>query len=636
MQTDYQKYIHKSRYARWRDEDGRRETWGETVQRYVDFFADKFMDRGEYASSKDFLRSAITNLEVMPSMRCLMSAGKALERDNVAGYNCAYLPIDHPRAFDEAMYILLCGTGVGYSVERQCIQRLPEVAEEIYETDTTIKVSDSKIGWASAFRELLSLLYSGKEPQWDVSRVRPAGSRLKTFGGRASGPEPLERLFRNAVRIFKGARGRNLTSLECHDLMCYIADTVVVGGVRRSACICLSNLSDDRMRTAKYGEWYLENPQRALANNSVAYTEKPDFRSFLNEWATLYKSKSGERGIVNREAFRKKCRKIGRDENHEWGMNPCGEIILRPNQFCNLTEVVIRPEDTLETLKTKVRYATILGTLQATLTDFRYLRPIWKKNTEEEALLGVSLTGIMDHPIMSGRSDASKWGSVVSQDLPDWLEELKQVAKETNEEWANILGINSAAAITCCKPSGTVSQLVDCSSGIHPRLFPYYIRTVRTDRCDPLGLMLAEQGVPYSQDQYNYYFRFPMKSPEYSTLAKDMSALEQLKMWKIYADYWCDHNPSQTIYYTEDTFMEVGQWVWSHFDQIGGLSFFPHTDNVYENNPYIEITKEKYEELASTFPQEIDWDALVTYEKVDSTTGTQEYACSALGGCEIA
>jgi ribonucleoside-diphosphate reductase alpha chain len=441
MITDYQKYIHKSRYARWREEDKRRETWDETVARYLDFFTARTMDVPEYTSRVESLRDSITNLEVMPSMRCLMSAGKALDRDHVAGYNCAYMPIDHPRSFDETMYILLCGTGVGFSVERQFVQKLPEVAEEMFDTDTTIKVADSKIGWASALRELISLLYSGKCPQWDMSKVRPAGSRLHTFGGRASGPEPLNRLFANAVRIFKGAKGRKLTSLECHDLVCYIADTVVVGGVRRSACISLSNLSDDRMRSAKYGEWYHDSPQRALANNSVAYTEKPDFRSFLREWETLYKSKAGERGVVNREAFKKKCAKIGREKDYDFGTNPCGEIILRPNQFCNLTELIVRPEDTLETLRVKVRTTTILGTLQATLTDFRYLRPIWKKNTEEEALLGVSLTGIMDHPIMSGRSG--------EETLIEWVTILRQTAKETNEEWARILGINPAAAITC-------------------------------------------------------------------------------------------------------------------------------------------------------------------------------------------
>lgn len=856
--SSYQEYIHKSRYARWLDKEKRRETWEETVDRYIKFFYDKI------PNSKDALelREAILSLNVMPSMRCLMTAGEALERDHIAGYNCSYLPVDHPRAFDEAMYILMCGTGVGFSVERQFISKLPDIAEEFYETETVIQVRDSKMGWACALRELISLLYSGRVPRWDISRVRPAGARLKTFGGRASGPEPLERLFRNTVTAFKKAAGRKLNSIECHDLMCWIADTVVVGGVRRSACISLSNLTDDRMRRAKYGEWYETQPQRRLANNSVAYTERPDFESYLSEWVNLYKSKSGERGIVNRVALKKKCDSIGRDSNYEFGVNPCfhgdtlidtvegrrkisditestyvysmdstgslcikkasasfvtkiapvievkftngsikvtedhkiytlnrgwveaaklkegdklnpltrqrrgaaycgvklgsedkssirmehrlvwesvngciepecdvhhidgdtynnsinnlemihhsthssltryscdnnhqvkdnvtgrftltekskkqikplpehlksnlhqycvvveitqvssqskvyditvedthclvangivahncGEIILRPNQFCNLTEVVVRPEDSLDVLKNKVRLATILGTLQATLTNFRYLRKVWQDNTEEERLLGVSLTGIMDHYVMCGYDGI----------LIDWLKELKQVAKETNIVWAKKLGISPATAITCVKPSGTVSQLVNSSSGMHTRQFKYYIRRVQNDIKDPLTKVLITQGVPYTQDSSVYYFNFPMKSPDSALTAKDISALEQLELWKKYQEHWCDHNPSQSIYYEDNDFMGVGQWVWDNFDTIGGLSFFQLSNNVYDNSPYVEITKEEYERLVKEFPKEIDFDKLSEYEKEDNTTGMQEFSCSG-GQCEL-
>lgn len=637
MKNDYQQYIFKSRYARYLPEEGRRETWEETVGRYIAFMVSKHRVLGDTFDGTqtdipaNVLKDSILNQEVMPSMRALMTAGKALERDHVAGYNCAYLPIDHPRAFDEAMYILLCGTGVGFSVERQSINKLPEVSEEFYETDTTISVADSKIGWASALRELISLLYAGKEPKYDLSKVRPAGSRLKTFGGRASGPGPLEALFKNAIRIFRGAAGRKLNSLECHDLMCYIADAVVVGGVRRSACISLSNLTDDRMRRAKTGSWFLEteNPQRGLANNSVAYTEKPDLESFMKEWKTLYKSKVGERGIINRTAFQKKAKAIGRDPDHEFGVNPCGEIILRPFQFCNLTEVIVRPEDTLDDLKRKVAHATILGTLQATLTDFRYLRKIWKRNCEEEALLGVSFTGIMDNKGMCEVRDG--YSSHKEYTLPYILRELKQIAIETNKVWADKLGINKAAAITCVKPSGTVSQLVNSSSGIHPRHYKYFIRTVRNDKKDPLAQFLVEQGVPYVEDDNDYLFRFPMKAPSHSITQDEIGAIEQLKLWKIYADHWCDHNPSQSILYTDDDFLEVGAWVWKNFDSIGGLSFFPHNDHVLENSPYMPITEEEYQERKEGFP-DVNWEDF--NETEDTTTGSQEYACVS-GQCDI-
>ena len=630
---DYQRYIHTSRYARWLEKEKRRETWNETVNRYIDFFSNRFDD--VHNGTWDNLRDSILALEVMPSMRCLMTAGKALERDNVAGYNCSYRAVDDIRAFDEIMYILLCGTGVGFSIERQYINSLPAVAEEFYESDTTIVVADSKIGWASSYRELISLLYGGKIPKWDMSKIRPAGSRLKTFGGRASGPEPLIELFEFTVNIFKEASGRQLRSLECHDLVCKIADIVVVGGVRRSALISLSNLTDERLRSAKSGAWWTDNPQRALANNSVCYTECPDIGIFLKEWISLYESKSGERGIFNREASRRVAERNGRrDPDHDFGTNPCSEIILRSKQFCNLTEVVVRPEDTLDGLKEKVRLATILGTLQSSLTGFRYLSSKWKKNTEEEALLGVSLTGIMDHEVLSGQGCMLGEGW---KGLPEILEELKEVAIETNKEWAERLGINPSSAITCVKPSGTVSQLVDSSSGIHPRYSRTYIRTVRTDKKDPLYEFLKDCGVPVEdaigKEGSTAIFSFPVKAPEGSIFRDGMGAIEQLELWKIYATYWCEHKPSITVYVREHEWLEVGAWVYRNFDICSGISFLPHTDHIYKQAPYQEITEEEYNELVKDFP-EIIWEDFDTYESEDNTTSTQELACTA-GGCDI-
>lgn len=647
LPTDYQSYIHKSRYARWREDLGRRETWEETVERYIEFFKhDIAVGGSEYI---DELRKSILNLEVMPSMRVLMTAGEALARDNVAGYNCSYLAVDNVRAFDEAMYILLCGTGVGFSVERQYINQLPEVAEEFHETDTTIVVADSKIGWAKSFRELLSMLYNGQIPKWDVSKVRAAGEKLKTFGGRASGPQPLVDLFEFAIGLFKHAAGRKLNSLECHDLMCKMADIVVVGGVRRSALISLSNLTDERMRGAKSGQWWVDNGQRALANNSVCYTEMPDIGIFLKEMESLYESKSGERGIFNREAAKKAAGKSGRrDTDYDFGTNPCSEIILRSKQFCNLTEVVVRPEDDWDTLKRKVQYASILGTLQSTLTNFRYLSKAWKKNTEEERLLGVSLTGIMDHPVLSGTDLGNLDGfldfvypdditATWHFDLPLILQELKEVAIETNKEWADKLGIPASTAITCVKPSGTVSQLVDSASGIHPRYSEYYIRTVRTDKKDPLYHFLKEQGVPVEdaigKEGSTAVFSFPMKAPEGSVMRNDMSALEQLELWKIYAEHWCEHKPSITVYYRDEEYLDVMAWVYKNFDLCSGISFLPHSDHVYKQAPYQEIDKETYEKLVAEMPA-IDWEKLVEYESDDMTTGSQELACKG-GACEI-
>jgi ribonucleoside-triphosphate reductase len=636
---EYSQFIATSRYARWLPAEGRRETWEETVTRYVDYMVSQAMSTSSYSideSTYHALRESILNLEVMPSMRALMTAGEALDRDNVAGFNCSYLVINRQRAFDELMYILMCGTGVGFSCEKDEVKHLPTVAESMHETDSTIVVSDSKIGWASAFRELISLLYAGKIPKWDLSRVRPSGAPLKTFGGRASGPEPLEYLFRYSVDVFCNAAGRRLNSLEVHGLVCKIAEIVVVGGVRRSALISLSSFSDDRLRHAKSGRWWERNPEYALANNSVAYTEKPDMESFLREWLALVESKSGERGIFNRQASQKQAGRNGRrDGDYSFGTNPCSEIILRDRQFCNLSEVVVRASDSFEGLKQKVRWATILGTLQATLTDFRYLSKAWKDNTEEEALLGVSLTGIMDHPVLNGEDYCFDDGPPT---LDDILQELKEVAIETNREWAEKLGINQSAAITCVKPSGTVSQLVDSASGIHPRYSEYYIRTVRADKKDPLAMMMVDQGFPVEDDvmkpDSTYVFSFPMKAPKDAIFRNDRTAIEQLEHWLTYQRHWCEHKPSVTIYVTESEWMTVGAWVWEHFDEMSGVSFLPHSDHTYQQAPYQEINQEHYEELLSKMPAGVDWSTVGNYEKEDNTKGSQTYACSG-SSCDI-
>jgi len=622
----YQQFIHKSRYARWLPEQKRRETWAETVNRYVAFW----VDRGQLdqkTSAKMF--DAIHNMDVMPSMRCMMTAGDALAKDNVAGFNCSYLAIDSPRSFDELMYVLMCGTGVGFSVERNFITKLPVIAETFHKTDSVIVVADSKIGWASAFRELIAMLYAGKIPKWDMGKVRPSGARLKTFGGRASGPEPLVDLFNFCVEVFTKAAGRKLTSIECHDVVCKIADIVVVGGVRRSALISLSNLSDPRMAKAKSGNWWELEGQRRLANNSVAYTEKPDFESFLGEMQNMYESKAGERGIFSRIAAQKIAARNGRrDPEQDFGTNPCSEIILRSNQFCNLSEIVVRPEDTLKTLKDKAEMAAIIGTLQATLTDFRYLRNVWKRNTEEEALLGVSMTGIMDHYLLS-KGD--------SKDLTKWLEAVRDVAIDTNKAWAEKLGINQSAAITCVKPSGTVSQLVDSASGIHPRFSKHYIRRVRSDNKDPLAIFMGQSGFPVEQDimsPTSAVFSFPVKAPETSVTVKQVGAMQQLELWKAYQNHWCEHKPSITVYYTDDEFLQVAQWIWENFDLCSGISLLPYSDHVYQQAPYEDISAEEYDKLVAEMPVGVDWNDLEKYEEEDNTTGSQELACVG-GACEI-
>lgn len=612
----YEQYIHKSRYARYLPEKQRRETWSETVARYIEFFRDK-LDSATAAK----LEAAILNLDVMPSMRALMTAGEALERDNVAGFNCSYLPIDNPRAFDELMFILLCGTGVGFSVERQYVNKMPEVAEEFFDTETVIQVADSKIGWAKSFRELISLLYSGQVPKWDVSKVRPAGEPLKTFGGRSSGPDPLVDLFKFTVEVFKKAAGRKLSSIECHDLCCKVADIVVVGGVRRSALISLSNLTDDRMRRAKSGEWWMESPHRGLANNSVCYTEKPDFESFLAEWTSLFESKSGERGLFSRPAAKAIAARNGRrDPDYDFGTNPCSEIILRPNQFCNLSEIVLRSNDTRESFLQKVEIATILGTLQATLTNFRYLRKCWADNTQDEALLGVSITGVMDNTKISGDAEL--------------LAEARELSVAVNETWAAKLGINQSTAITCVKPSGTVSQLVNSASGCHPRFSKYYVRRVRADKRDPMSTALIDAGVPYEEDKFNpatWVFSFPMKAPARSVTTSEMGAMEQLRVWSALQEHWCEHKPSITVYYKDSEFLEIGQWVYNNFDTVSGISFLPYSDHSYVQAPYEEIDEKTYKEMLKTMPKTINWD-INEYE--DMTEGAQNLACVA-GACEV-
>ena len=643
LPTEYQSFIHLSRYARWDYSETRRETWEETVDRYFNFFKDHLKENCNYeVPEKELkeLRKAVVNLDIMPSMRCLMTAGEALKRENVAGYNCSYVKVDSPRSFDEILYILMNGTGVGFSVEEEYVNKLPSVAEEFYETESVIVVRDSKLGWAKALKELYGMLWMGQIPTWDVSKVRPAGSPLKTFGGRASGPEPLEELFKFSVNIFQNAKGRKLKSVEAHDLVCKIAEIVVVGGVRRSALISLSNLGDREMRYAKSGNWWETNVQRALANNSVNYKEKPDVGTFMREWLSLYDSKSGERGIYNSMSAKRTTDKLNqkkdkdgnniirRHAREDFGTNPCSEIILRSREFCNLTECVIRGWDDAKSLKKKVRLATILGTWQSTLTNFKYLTGEWKRNCDEERLLGVSLTGIMDNGITNGGAGG----------LGERLTELRNETVKTNQIWAEKLGIPNSAAITCVKPSGTVSQLVDSASGIHARHNPYYIRTVRGDNKDPITKFMKAEGFPSEPDvtkpNHTTVFSFPMASPENAVCRKDMTALEQLELWKVYAQNWCEHKPSVTISVKEDEWVDTAAWVYENFDEISGISFLPFSDHTYKQAPYQDCSKEEYEEMANKMPKNVDWTKLSEYEQKDFTVASQELACSA-GQCEV-
>ena len=633
LPTSYQEFIHLSRYSRWLPEQERRETWDETVKRYFDFFTEHLDELHEYKLTdklRNELEEAVLSQRIMPSMRCLMTAGEALKRENIAGYNCSYVAIDRPQAFDEVLYVLMNGTGVGFSVERQYVVKLPDVAEEFFDSDTTITVADSKLGWAKALKELVGMLYIGQIPRWDLSKIRPAGAPLKTFGGRASGPEPLENLFNFTVNIFRNAANRKLSSIECHDIVCKIAEVVVVGGVRRSALISLSNLSDDRMRAAKSGQWWTTEPQRALANNSACYTEKPDIGVFMDEWKSLYESKSGERGIFNRESAVKMAAKNERrnTEDHDFGTNPCSEIILRSREFCNLSEVVVRASDTKESLLEKVRFATILGTFQSTLTNFKYVSSSWKKNCEEERLLGVSLTGIMDCQFTNGKRSG----------LDNLLEELKAEAIKTNAEFAKKIGINQSVAVTCVKPSGTVSQLVDAASGIHARHNPYYVRTVRGDKKDPLTRMMVDAGFPIEDDVTNpsntSVFSFPVKVDQGAVFRTEITAIQQLELWLIYQKHWCEHKPSVTISVKEEEWLEVGAWVYKHFDYMSGVSFLPFSEHTYRQAPYQDIDEKDYTILLDKMPKEVDWKKLSEYEKTDMTIASQELACSG-GFCEI-
>ena len=643
LPTEYQSFIHLSRYARWDYTKTRRETWEETVDRYFNFFKEHLKEYCDYeVKDKEIkeIREAVVNLDIMPSMRCLMTAGEALKRENVAGYNCSYVKVDSPRSFDEILYILMNGTGVGFSVEEEYVNKLPAVAEEFYETETTIVVRDSKLGWAKALKELYGMLWMGQVPSWDTSKVRPAGSPLKTFGGRASGPEPLEDLFKFSVNIFKNAAGRKLKSVEAHDLVCKIAEIVVVGGVRRSALISLSNLGDREMRYAKSGNWWETNVQRALANNSVNYKEKPDVGTFMREWLSLYDSKSGERGIYNSMSAKRTTERLNqkkdkdgnniirRDAREDFGTNPCSEIILRSREFCNLTECVIRGWDDAKSLKKKVRLATILGTWQSTLTNFKYLTGEWKRNCSDERLLGVSLTGIMDNPDTNGGNGG----------LDERLRELRDECIKTNKEWSDKLEIPQSAAITCVKPSGTVSQLVDSASGIHARHNPYYIRTVRGDNKDPITKFMKDAGFPNEPDvtkpNHTTVFSFPMKSPSGAVCRTDMTALEQLELWKVYAQNWCEHKPSVTISVKEDEWVGTASWVYENFDEISGISFLPFSDHTYKQAPYQDCTEKEYEETLNQMPKNVDWSKLSEYEQKDFTVASQELACSA-GQCEV-
>jgi len=643
LPTEYQSFIHLSRYARWDYDQRRRETWEETIDRYFNFFKEHLKENCNYdLTDKEIkeIRNAVVDLDVMPSMRCLMTSGEALKRENVAGYNCSYVKVDSPRSFDEILYILMNGTGVGFSVEEEYVNKLPSVAEEFYDTESVIVVRDSKLGWAKALKELYGMLWMGQVPTWDLSKVRPAGSPLKTFGGRASGPEPLEDLFKFSINIFKNAAGRKLRPVEAHDLVCKIAEIVVVGGVRRSALISLSNLGDREMRYAKSGNWWETNVQRALANNSVNYKEKPDVGTFMREWLSLYDSKSGERGIYNSMSAKRTTEKLNqekdkdgqniirRDAREDFGTNPCSEIILRSREFCNLTECVVRGWDDTKSLKKKVRFATILGTWQSTLTNFKYLTGEWKRNCNEERLLGVSLTGIMDNADTNGSTGG----------LDGRLRELRKEAIKTNKEWSEKLGIPQSAAITCVKPSGTVSQLVDSASGIHARHNPYYIRTVRGDNKDPITKFMKDQGFPCEPDvtkpNHTTVFSFPMKSPDGAVCRQDMTALEQLELWKTYQEHWCEHKPSVTISVKEDEWVDTASWVYNNFDDISGISFLPFSDHTYKQAPYQDCSEEEYQELYSKMPKNVDWTGLSDYEQQDYTAGSQELACSA-GVCEV-
>jgi ribonucleoside-triphosphate reductase (thioredoxin) len=626
--SEYQQFIHTSRYARWLPDEQRRETWIETVDRYLDNIVLPVV--GEVP---DELRMAIINQDVMPSMRSMMTAGPAAARDNTCMYNCAYLPVDQPSSFAEALFVLLCGTGQGFSVERQEIAKLPTVPK-LVKGDYTVVVADSKEGWATAYNTLINLLYKGIIPKWDVSAVRPAGTPLKTFGGRASGPGPLVDLFKFTVETFKAAEGRKLNSLECHDILCMVGVSVVVGGVRRSAMISLSNLSDDRMRTAKSGDWWKTDSIRGLANNSAAYTEKPGTEAFMKEWLSLVESKSGERGIFNRDAAVAKVLENNRRlPDYQFGTNPCGEIILRPRQFCNLTEVVVRATDDVNSLATKCYWAAYLGTIQSTYTYFPFLSTLnsdWEDNCNEERLLGVSLTGITDNPLMTNANAG----------LDKTLAFLKTVVVSCNKGMSKRLGVPQSTATTCVKPSGTVSQLVDSSSGIHTRHSEYYIRTVRADNMDPMTEFMKAKGFPNEPledaPDKTTVFSFPTRAPDKCLTRDSLDAVAQLELWKVYQVSWCEHSVSCTITVREHEWLAVAAWVYNNWSIVSGLSFLPHSDHVYRQAPYQEITLMEYAHAAQKMPKGVDWSELALFEQEDHTKSSQMFACGGdNGSCEI-
>ncbi len=622
-------FVYYRTYAKWIAEEGRRETWIETVERYMNFMKENLgskLTHTEYAE----VREAILHQEVMPSMRLLQFAGLAARQTNVCAYNCSFIAPKNFQDFAEVMYVSMCGTGVGWSVESENIQALPQVKKQTKKKLPNYVIPDSKEGWADAFAFGLKTWFEGNDVIFDYSLVRPAGSLLKTMGGKSSGPEPLRSLLEFSREKILRRQGRHLTNMDAHDLLCKVGECVVAGGVRRSAMISLSDLDDEAIRDSKKGQFYNTEGQRMLANNSAVYNEKPSTEEFLDEWTALIKSGSGERGIFNRGGLAKTLpkRRLAQFKGGEypaWGTNPCGEIILQSKQFCNLSEVVARAEDTEASFLRKVRIATILGTYQSTMTYFPYLSAEWKKNCEKERLLGVSITG--------------QWDSKLARD-PKMLQKLKQVSIEVNKKYAKRFKVNPSTCITCVKPSGTVSQTVDCASGMHPRHAPYYIRRVRISTTDALFKMLKDQGVPYypevGQNMENattFVLEFPVKAPEGAICRDDITALDHLEHWKIVKENFTEHNPSVTISVGDDEWIIVANWLYKNWDLVGGLSFLPRSNHVYQLAPYETINKAKYEEMLLKV-KDLDFSKIVTYEKVDETEVKKELAC--VGGlCEV-
>lgn len=621
-------FIYYRTYSRWIEREGRRETWVETVDRYMNFMKENLGDKLT-AEEYNELREGILWQEAMPSMRLMWSAGSAAARCHATAYNCSYIAPSKLEDFSEIMYLSMSGTGVGFSVESQTIGQLPIIKKQSGKVLPTYVIEDSKEGWADALKTGLKTWYNGKDIKFDYSGLRPAGARLKTMGGRSSGPEPLRSLLDFARAKIFSRQGKRLSNIDAHDIICKTGEVVVMGGVRRSALISLSDLDDMEMRNAKTGQFYLTEPQRQMANNSAAYNEKPTSTQFIEEWLALAKSGAGERGIFNRGSLKQQLPRRRWDKFEEdWassGVNPCGEINLKSKEFCNLTEVVARAEDIEESLIRKIRLATILGTYQSTLTDFKYLSKEWKKNCEEERLLGVSVTGQWDCPALRNEKTFSK---------------LREAAIEVNKEYAKRFGINQSAAITCVKPSGTVSQLVDAASGMHPRHSGYYIRRVRISATDSLFQMLKEQKFPYHPEvgqtidsASTYVLEFPVKAPSNSKFRNDMDAIEQLEYWKMVKENFTEHNPSVTISVGDNEWIVAANWLYENWDILGGLSFLPREDHVYKLAPYEEIDEERYSELAAKLP-EIDFSRIVIYEEDDETQGARELACAS-GVCEI-